>query len=183
MRLEIGEIHTRVRDADLDIIRSIDNACSYIQENWEFAQSAMIKKANANDDDDAMRYALDWDGRIRFMQGIRFPTGLLTRVLQRLEIERVTGIEIADMRRRPIPVGPPLAMTPLFEKRDYQSDAIDIAFRKTRGVIKAPTGSGKTVIGTALMARAHVPTLIIVNKKVLLEQWRDAILDFIEIIL
>lgn len=181
MRLEIGEVYTKVVNASKDIVLAIDDECSYLQENWEFAKDQMIKKALENGSDNRLQYANDWDGRIRLMSGISFPSGLLPRVLQRLELEGVTVMDIVDVRKRPMRVDSSLRMTAKFERRDYQADAIESAFNKTRGVIKAPTGAGKTVIGTALIARAHVPTLIIVNKKVLMTQWRDAILDFIDL--
>lgn len=181
MRLEIGEVFTKIINADVDTIHAIDEECSYLLENWEFAKQEMIRKAQISNNLSRLQYANDWDGRIRLMKGASFPTGLLKRVLERLEIEGVSGVEIMDRRQRPVPVGQSLKMTSNFQERDYQTSAINIAFKQTRGVIKAPTGAGKTVIGTALIAKAHVPTLIIVNKQVLMEQWQRAILDFIDI--
>lgn len=40
------------------------------------------------------------------------------------------------------------------------------------GVLSAPPGSGKTVIGIAAMARRGLNTLILVHRKPLMEQWR-----------
>lgn len=54
--------------------------------------------------------------------------------------------------------------------RDYQERAIEAAMRVTQGIIQAPAGSGKTVIGLALVARIKQPALWLVHTKDLAEQ-------------
>ncbi len=63
--------------------------------------------------------------------------------------------------------------------RTYQQEAIDAWIKNgNRGVIVLPTGSGKTVVAIAAMARLNVKTLIVVYTKEHLRQWMDSIRRF-----
>ncbi len=56
--------------------------------------------------------------------------------------------------------------------RAYQKEALRAwHHRGKRGVIVLPTGSGKTVVGLAAMARLGTPALCLVPTRVLLDQW------------
>lgn len=56
--------------------------------------------------------------------------------------------------------------------RPYQEDAVWAWHRAgQRGLVVLPTGSGKTRLALAAMARAGVPALALVPTRVLLEQW------------
>lgn len=65
--------------------------------------------------------------------------------------------------------------------RPYQQEAVDKAAHKSFGVIEAGTGSGKTVMALALIARRRQPTLVIVHTKELLYQWQDRVQQFLGI--
>lgn len=74
---------------------------------------------------------------------------------------------------------------------------IDVSFRGTlypeqetafhalaeydKGVLSATTAFGKTVIGAALIGEKKVNTLILVNRKALLDQWKERLQTFLEI--
>lgn len=47
------------------------------------------------------------------------------------------------------------------------------------GMVKAVTGFGKTVCACAIMARIGVPTLVVVHKEFLMNQWRERIEQFL----
>ena len=59
----------------------------------------------------------------------------------------------------------------------YQQEAVELTRHSDCGIIASATGSGKTVIAMAIIAEKKERTLIIVNSKALLEQWRSAIAD------
>ncbi len=63
----------------------------------------------------------------------------------------------------------------------FQTKAVDSALGHDQGVIVAPSGSGKTIIGLELIARRKFPTLILVHRKQILDQWVKRIQEFLEI--
>ncbi|AJW62911.1 Type III restriction enzyme, res subunit [Elizabethkingia miricola] len=65
--------------------------------------------------------------------------------------------------------------------KEHQNKAIDNIAKKDFGVIVAPPGSGKTIMGLKIIADKKQPTLIIVHRKQLLEQWQERVHAFIGI--
>lgn len=63
----------------------------------------------------------------------------------------------------------------------YQQEVVDKVSKKDFGVIVAPPGSGKTIISLSIAASHRQPTLIIVHRKQLLDQWIDRIEAFLKI--
>jgi superfamily II DNA or RNA helicase len=63
--------------------------------------------------------------------------------------------------------------------RDYQEEAMTALVRNVQGVAVVPCGGGKTVIGTAAIARIGQPALVIVHTHDLAEQWRGAFRDIL----
>lgn len=109
--------------------------------------------------------------------GVRFPRGFSNQAV--LLCRALLGKDpvIVDKRR-------------LLEKvelsfcgslRSYQQEAVDRAENKSFGVIEAGTGSGKTVMALALLAKRSQPTMVIVHTKELLYQWQDRVKQFLGI--
>jgi len=64
---------------------------------------------------------------------------------------------------------------------DYQQKVLDVTDKKDFGVIVAPPGSGKTVMGLEIVARKNQPALIIVHRRQLFNQWMDRVQSFLGI--
>ncbi|SCE69430.1 hypothetical protein GA0074696_0275 [Micromonospora purpureochromogenes] len=85
-------------------------------------------------------------------------------------------LDITDRRADP----PPIDVTFTATLRDRQPAAVADLARHEHGVLEAPPGSGKTVMGCALIAHHRTPTLVLVDRAPLMDQWRDrltAVLD------
>ncbi len=108
--------------------------------------------------------------------GLRFPRGFTNRAIGLCQDSGVEP-EIVDERRR-------LADHQFSFKaklRPYQDEAVQMICSRSFGVLEAGTGSGKTVMALAAIARRRQPTIVIVHTKELLYQWRDRIEEFMGI--
>ena len=161
LAIQIGDRYSRFHTEDRDIIKIIKEECSFLKKDWQFAREKWIKNVRASGDTWQLERALEWDGTISLLQGNTFPTGLVEKVLLRLSVAKVP-VSISSTSEKPQRLGPPLEMSKSFERRAYQGSAFNASLdRGHRGIIKSPTGSGKTVMGAMLIAHLHVPTLIL----------------------
>lgn len=64
---------------------------------------------------------------------------------------------------------------------DYQKDAVDNMLLSEQGILVAPPGAGKTIVGIELITRLKQPTLILVHKKQIFNQWIERIEQFLNI--
>jgi superfamily II DNA or RNA helicase len=62
-----------------------------------------------------------------------------------------------------------------------QKKAVSVVTQNEIGVLVAPPGAGKTVMGCSLIAKRKVPTLILVHLTPLMEQWRQRLAQFLGI--
>ncbi|MCX6807259.1 MAG: DEAD/DEAH box helicase family protein [Patescibacteria group bacterium] len=76
---------------------------------------------------------------------------------------------------------PAVNFTTHIKLRDYQKKALEITDEKDCGVIVAPPGSGKTIMGLELIVRKSQPALIMVHRKQLMDQWIERIQSFLKI--
>jgi len=63
----------------------------------------------------------------------------------------------------------------------YQKIAVEACLQRHRGILVAPCGSGKTVMGIEMISRRSQNTLIIVHTLDLLNQWKEQISAFLGI--
>lgn len=130
-------------------------------------------------------------------QRLRFPTFNIPRFIfcgeqheNRLVLPRGTMQEIdrlvrkaggklavTDHRLAPAPVDFSFhgTLTP------SQESAVDAMMKYDDGVLVAPPGAGKTVMGCAAIAHRGVSTLILVHRKPLMDQWNDRLQKFLNL--
>ncbi len=94
------------------------------------------------------------------------PRGFVRQVV---EILKRAGVQYRiDDRRRTLPT---VDFTFLGELHDFQVEAVSAMAARDFGTLAAPTGSGKTVMALALIARRRQPALVVVHTKELQDQW------------
>ncbi|MFH1700765.1 MAG: DEAD/DEAH box helicase family protein, partial [Candidatus Zixiibacteriota bacterium] len=111
-----------------------------------------------------------------FPKYIGLPRGCLEEIrslLNSLNIE--TKLEDKRFRGKTIDVS--------FEGKlqDMQYDVASKMLENENGVLVAPTGFGKTVIAAWLIAQRKVNTLILVHRRILMDQWRERLGLFLDI--
>jgi superfamily II DNA or RNA helicase len=94
------------------------------------------------------------------------PRGFLSKFTDHLRSRGVLFL-IRDERA----VVPDITLTSMIELRPEQKDAVDLAMAVEQGVIVAPPGSGKTLMGLELIARHKQPALILTHRKQIMDQW------------
>ena len=118
-----------------------------------------------------------WDGKIHFIskKGV-FRTGLLTKILE--DLKKI------DCTPKLIHEDPILEISHNnwelkdFTYYDYQKTLIQQGLEKKRGIVKSPTGSGKTLIMAGLVkALAGRKMVLLFNAKQLLTQTYDFLKD------
>lgn len=108
--------------------------------------------------------------------GIRLPRGYARQLLLLLKRENL-AYDIDDRRR----LMPEVAFSFTGSLKSFQSIAAAEMGKKDFGTLSAPTGSGKTVVGLALIAQRRQPTVVVVHTKDLAFQWIQRIEQFLGI--
>jgi superfamily II DNA or RNA helicase len=106
---------------------------------------------------------------------ISLPRGCADGVRMLLQ-EYGSHLDLDDMRV----AGDPIETTFLGQLTDAQQQAAKTILAHDNGVVVAPPGFGKTVLGTYLIAQRKCSTLILVHRQPLLEQWRSQIGIFLD---
>jgi len=83
--------------------------------------------------------------------------------------EAGSNLEVTDACSSPTSID----VTLRAELSDRQRSALNALIPHHLGVLVAPPGSGKTVIACGVIAHRRLPTLIVVDRQPLVEQWRD----------
>lgn len=102
------------------------------------------------------------------LEWIHLPRGLVERVAE-LFADVGSRLDVTDVR----PEIPSAGLTFTGELRPQQHNAVAAITPHERGVIVAPPGAGKTVMACAVIAHHDVPTIVLVDRKPLVDQWRQ----------
>lgn len=103
--------------------------------------------------------------------GMHFPTGCLSVVRQYFEESKIS-YSVFDGRNK-VEKTKRFSISDKIKLRDYQKRIIEAGSKKGRGIVKAATGAGKTVISAALIAELDaVPVVFLVTSRDLMHQAR-----------
>jgi len=129
---------------NLEIVDALDAELSYFVEGHRFMRA--FQQGWYDKKTEQWRR---WDGKKHLLtQRMVFPAGLLERVRNFLDFNGVI-YDINDKRESPR--GKPLKIT-AYKPRPYQSEAVEAAMAKGRGIIRAGTGGGKCLgVGTPVL--------------------------------
>lgn len=147
---------------------------NYLKEELNFANSEFfIKKKSGRNTFETTRYfklVEETESEIFIPRGF---IGKLLRFCKESQIE----FEFQDNRK----LNPSIPFVFNASLRNHQLGITEAVSKKDYGVIVAPPGSGKTVIGLKIIADKRQPAFIIVHRKQLLEQWTERIEAFLGI--
>ena len=143
----------------VDLRKKIDRRLRYRPAGYQYDPAFKYKK---------------WDGWVRlFVDDCQFPAGLVPRVKDLLDAEGVSYV-VDDISSRPRE-GSSCAFSIVggVEDRYYQREAAEAAVAAERGVVRAPTGAGKTVIAARIIEQVGVNTVVLVPTVDLLFQTKS----------
>jgi superfamily II DNA or RNA helicase len=147
---------------------------NFLKEELNFANSEFfVKKKSGRNTFETVRYfklVEETESEIFIPRGF---IGKLLRFCKESQIE----FGFVDERN----LSPSISYAFNASLRNHQLGVIETVSKKDYGVIVAPPGSGKTVIGLKIIADKRQPALIIVHRKQLLEQWTERIEAFLGI--
>lgn len=161
-----GMLAVRRAGLPASLLASLKHAASLA--NPEFYKNENLRLSNWN----TPRFIRCYTEDLEFLYLPRAMAGKATELME----QAGSRLQIDDRRTDP----PGIAVGFTAALRDRQPDAVTEMARHEHGVLEAPPGSGKTVMGCALIAHHRTPTLVLVDRAPLMDQWRErltAVLD------
>ncbi len=119
--------------------------------------------------------------RIVYLGEMRDGYIALPRGCKRVLTDLLNGYQVGYAIRDERKMGRPFSVEFTGELRSGQREAVERLSKYENGILSAPTGFGKTVIGAYLIAQAGIPTLVIVPKTALATQWVSKLGEFLAI--
>ena len=163
-------------DKSLHILRSgmTQGLISFLSDELNFANAEyFIKKKSGKNTWKTDRY-------FKFIEDLEFeitiPRGFVGKLIRHCREQKI-DFNFNDLRTKQKSV----SYNSNINLLTHQKSALLATEKKEFGLIVAPPGSGKTVIGLKIIAEKEQPALIIVHRKQLAEQWIESIQTFLEI--
>lgn len=174
VKVEVNNIFSYLRTEDLTILSLFYKSLRFRPKGYIFSPAYQKFQRSGG--------KRGWDGFTAFFSNKsgRFPTGLLPEILKGLESLQIVP-EVIDNRSS-------VDFTPITEDmftdkgkslRDYQVELGNKALKEGRGIIKAATGAGKTVLFTAIVRSLaeRTPTMILFRSRTLVNQTYKTFMD------
>ena len=150
------------------------SVATYLKDELNFANSEFfIKKKTGKSTWGTDRYFQSYE---ETSNALLLPRGFIGNLIRFCREQQIDH-EFIDKRKKPDEV----EFSAGIALRDHQKKAVSAARKKDFGVIIAPPGSGKTIIGLQIIAEKKLPALIVVHRKQLMEQWMERIESFLGI--
>jgi hypothetical protein len=109
---------------------------------------------------------------------LHLPRGVL-EPLRTLLANAGSRLDLADQRPTPAPL--PQRLRFKADLTGLQQEAVEAMLAHDHGVLVAPPGTGKMVMGCAILAARSLPTLVLVHRKPLLDQWRAQLISTLDL--
>jgi superfamily II DNA or RNA helicase len=110
------------------------------------------------------------------LEWLHLPRGLTEQVVELFDTLG-SRVDLDDRRCDPDPID--IDFTGLLHPQ--QSAAVADLVDHDRGVLVAPPGAGKTVMACAVIAHHRAPTLVLVDRKELVDQWRSRLVEHLDL--
>src|SRR5271157_5003308 len=171
VKLYIGVVWTKIYGLTDYYITKIKEELRFHPEGYFFSKRYNQHKA------DGTRV---WDGWVNLFflkNGMYFTySGLVSRIIPILKNDNIDFEIIKQYDNSNIPTTDTVLNN--IALRDYQIEAVNAIKKKKRGIIKLPTGAGKTLIFVKAVADIGLKSLIIVNRSTLFRQTIQRLKDY-----
>jgi superfamily II DNA or RNA helicase len=159
---------------ECELLGNITPSLKYLlRENLKYEdQKQLIARASAKKRLGYIPKQLSWSGVTYLIdEKNRFPSGLLTRVLELITAQNQTYQFTNELD---IPFATPLSLTKPLNLWSHQKDAVEAIKREKTGIIQIAPGGGKTKLSVVATAEiGQFPMLFVVNRVSLLNQTHD----------
>ncbi len=121
-----------------------------------------------------------WDGykSLYHVTANRFPAGLTRDVASYLR-SKGFEVEVIDTRPHPPLFAEDFAGRRAYDLMPHQQEAVNRIHQMTRGVVHHPVGAGKSLVIIGAVAEINQPSLVLVQRKELLQQQYQQFVKFL----